>query len=445
MIKEKLKVALISLGCEKNLVDSENILGMFEGLNFEIITEMNEADAVIINTCGFITSAKEEAINTIYKVIDYRQDMEKDFKIIVTGCLVQRYYDDLIKGIKEVDLWIPIREYNHFGDLLASLFSNQTYCGAHLVNNKRVLSTPKYLAYVKISDGCNNRCHYCAIPLIRGNFISKDPQEVYDEVNYLVKSGRKEICLISQDLTRYGSDLKTITLAELVQKLVNISGDFKIRMLYLYPDEITDELIDVVKNNSKILPYFDIPIQHASNKMLRWMNRRGDKEFIRDLIAKIRNKIPESIIRTTIIVGFPHETAKDFDELITFIQEVKFDHLGAFTYSKEEDTVSYTMNNQVSERIKKDRYDALMEVQKWVSLSLNKEHIGKVYPCIIESYDEENEFYLGRNYMYAPDDIDGAIIVAKDSKQDLIIGEVYNVLITEVDFYDMKGQIVIDL
>ena len=431
-----IKVGLISLGCEKNLVDSEVILGLFSRLDFEITDDLDQANLIVINTCGFIDSAKEEAIDVIYDAIKYK---EHGAKIVVTGCLVERYLDELSEGIPEVDLWVPLRYYNKFGELLGELLGHKEYCNVKLINKNRVISTPKHLAYVKCSDGCNNRCTYCAIPLIRGNFHSEPMDDILEQIKYLVKSGRKEICLISQDLTRYGSDIG-YSLEELLLDIMKIEGDFKIRMLYLYPDEISDELIYIVRDNERIMPYFDIPIQHASNKLLKWMNRRGTKELIKELVSKIRKEIPNSIIRTTIIVGFPHETDKDFKELIDFIMDVKFDHLGAFKYSKEEGTKGYSMNNQVPKKIKEARYNELMEVQKYISLNLNSEHIGIVSPCIIESFDEDENIYYGRNYMYAPDDIDGCIIITSNRK--LEIGEIVNVKIVEADFYDLYGEVI---
>ena len=432
----KIKVGLISLGCEKNLVDSEMILGLCKQCDFEIKTDLNDVDIIIINTCGFITSAKEEAINTIFECLDYQ---EKGVKIVVTGCLVQRYLDDLKKQIPEVDLFIPIRDYPRFGELLSSLLNDNKYDKLCLNMHNRLLSTPKHLAYLKISEGCNNNCAYCAIPLIRGKFVSREEEDIITEFKYLVSTGRKEICLISQDLTKYGIDLNNTSLASLLKKLVRVQGDYKIRLLYLYPDEITDELIEVVKTNEKILPYFDIPVQHGSDKILKWMGRRGNANFINGLITKIRNEIPESVIRTTLIVGFPHESEKDFEILKEFIKLNKFDHLGAFTYSKEEDTKSFNMSCQVSEKIKQRRYDEIMEIQKWISLDQNRKYLNKTYECIIESYDEENDYYIGRGYMYAPDDIDGSIIIR--SKNKLNLYESYNVYIDDVDFFDIYGKV----
>lgn len=432
-----LKIGLISLGCEKNLVDSEMILGLFKKANVEIVKDLSKANAIIINTCGFIESAKKEAIDTIFEALDYQ---ENGAKIIVTGCLVQRYLEDLKKAIPEVDLYIPIRDYNHFGDLIMNLFNDNTFQNQCLSFDNRVLSTPPHLAYLKISEGCNNCCAYCAIPLIRGGFVSRPQEEIITEFKYLVSTGRKEICLISQDLTKYGIDLKDMSLAKLLKELVKIDGDYVIRLLYLYPDEITDELIDVVKNNDKILNYFDIPVQHASDKVLKWMGRRGNEELINNLLDKIRKEIPDVVLRTTVMVGFPHESEKDFEILKQFIERNKFDHLGAFTYSREENTKAYKMNMQVPQKVKEKRIDEVMEVQKWISYNQNKKYLNKVYDCIVESFDSENNQYYGRGYMHAPDDIDGEIIIK--TFKDLIISKKYKVKIIDTDFFDIYGEII---
>lgn len=435
------KVANISLGCEKNLVDSEMIMGGLYDADFVITTELDEADIIIINTCGFITSSKEESINTIIDCLDYK---ENGAKIVCTGCLVQRYLDDLKKEIPEVDLWIPIKDYYRFGELLSSLFTDEIK-DVKVKMESRLISTPPYMAYVRISDGCNNRCTYCAIPLIRGDFKSRKQEDIVLEVQDLVKNGYKEINLISQDLTNYGYDIrrdtgKNVTLVTLLKEIVKIPEIKWIRMLYLYPDEITDELIEFVSNNSKILPYFDIPIQHASDKILKWMNRRGNQDFIENLINKIRSSIPHAIIRSTLIVGFPHESEKDFQILKDFIKKIKFNHLGVFTYSKEEDTLSYNMNNQVSEKVKNERLSEIMEIQRFISLEQNKKFLNNKYECVIESYDEETNKFYGRSYAFAPDDIDGEVII--DYDEEIELGKFYDVLIYDVDFYDIFGKVI---
>ncbi len=426
------KIILISLGCEKNLVDSEMILGFFNKNDFKIVSDINKSDVIVVNTCGFIESAKKEAIDTILNVIEYKK---RGKKIVVTGCLVERYLEDLKKEIPEVDLWIPIRDYFLFGEKLKSLFNKVDECGLKM--SDRIISTNKPLAYLRISDGCNNRCNYCAIPLIRGDFKSREKADIINEFKGLLLKGMKEICLISQDLTKYGVDIKS-SLAELLNELLKIEGDYKLRLLYLYPDEIKDELIEVCKNE-KIMPYFDIPIQHATNKMLKLMNRRGSKEFITDLIKKIRKNIPDAVIRTTILVGFPNEKEEDIDELCKFLEEVKFDHLGVFTYSKEEDTKGYYMDNQVDLDIMEKRKDKVLGTQKWISLKNNEKYLNKIINVLVEEYDKGNDCYYGRGYMHAPDDIDGLVIIYTDKT--LEVGNYYDTLITDVDFYDLIGKI----
>jgi len=438
-MKKIYKVSNISLGCEKNLVDSEMIVGAFHYAKFEITTSLEDADIIIINTCGFIDSAKEEAINTIFDILDYQ---ENGAKIIVTGCLVQRYEDELKKLIPEVDLWVPIRDYYRFGELVSGLL-NDNYNDICVKMENRLLSTPPYMAYVRISDGCNNRCNYCAIPLIRGSFKSRQEEDIIKEIKGFVKEGILEINLISQDLTNYGYDLRNenddVSLVTLLKKIVKIDGIRWIRMLYLYPDEITDDLINLVKEEKAILPYFDIPIQHASDKMLKWMNRRGSSEDIRKLISKIRNAIPDAVIRTTLIVGFPHENEKDFNILIDFMKEIQFNHLGAFTYSKEEDTKGYSMNSQVSKKLKNERLSEVLDTQRWISLNKNKEFIGKEYDCLVEKYDEDNDKFVGRTYAFAPDDIDGGVLI--DFDENIILGDINRVEIYDADFYDVYARI----
>ena len=434
---EKKKIALISLGCEKNLVDSEMILGLIKDKNVEIINDISIADIIIVNTCGFITSAKEEALNAIMDAIYSRKE---GAKIIVCGCLVQRYLKELKEEIKEVDEWIPITDYFKFGDILKKYINADI--DSSLVMEKRLVSTPSHLAYVRIGDGCFHYCAFCAIPLIRGRLVSRSIKEIVDEIKQHVKEGRKEICLISQDLSSYGYDIHT-NLNNLLKEIVKIEGLKWVRLLYLYPSEVSDELIQTIKHNPQILPYFDIPLQHASNKILKYMRRVGTKEEIIELINKIKKEIDNAIIRTTMMVGFPHESEKDFNELLEFIETVKFNHLGAFAYSREEGTKSYDMNNQVPNRVKQARLSKLLDKQKWISLSLNKEMIGKEYNCIIESYNaDENKFY-GRTYAFAPDDIDGAVIISNNKNyNEEIIGSMVKVKITEADFYDLCAEFI---
>ena len=425
------KIALISLGCEKNLVDSENILGLLLKNHYQIVNDKSDADILIINTCGFIESSKKESIDTILDNINKKQ------KVVVTGCLVNRYLDELKKEIPEVDLWIPIREYKRFNALLASLDHELTnYEG--LNDDYRLVSTGSYSAYLKIGDGCSNCCTYCAIPLIRGPYVSRPFESVVNEAKKLANDGYKELIVLEQDTTRYGLDLKEKkTIVDLLKELLKIKGLEYIRLLYLYPDEISDELIELIANEERLTPYFDIPIQHSEDTILKAMNRRGDKEYLRNLFAKIRKRIPRAILRTTVMVGFPGETKKDFENLLDFVKEIKFDHLGAFKYSKEEGTKSYNFPHQVRESTKQKRLETLMELQQGISYELNKNHIGEVMTGLVVG--KENDYYLLRSYYNAPDDIDGKILF--QSNKPLKEGEKVRVLIKESYVYDLYGVI----
>ena len=424
------KVALISLGCAKNLVDSENILGLLLKNHYEIVSNKEDADILIINTCGFIEASKRESIDVILDNINHKQ------KVVVTGCLVNRYIDELKKEIPEVDLWIPIRDYPRFNVLLKTLDNDITnYEG--LNDDYRLVSTGSYSAYLKIGEGCSNCCSYCAIPLIRGPYASRPFDSVINEAKKLANDGYKELIVLEQDTTRYGLDLKEKkTIVDLLKELVAIDGLEYVRLLYLYPDEITDELIDLIAKEEKLTPYFDIPIQHSEDKILKAMNRRGDKAYLINLFNKIRNKIPNAIIRTTIMVGFPGETEKEFNNLMKFIEQIKFDHLGAFKYSKEEGTASYNYPHQVRESIKQRRLDALMELQQKISYEQNKKHIGEIMTGLVVG--QGNGYYLLRSYFNAPDDVDGKILFS--SSKELKEGEKVKVLIKESYVYDLYGE-----
>lgn len=424
------KVALISLGCAKNLVDSENILGLLLKNHYEIINNKDEADILVINTCGFIESSKKESIDTILDNINKKQ------KVVVTGCLVNRYKDELAKEIPEVDLWIPIRDYPRFNQLLATLDADITNFEG-LNDNYRLVSTGSYSAYLKIGEGCSNCCTYCAIPLIRGPYVSRPYEDIISEARKLANDGYKELIVLEQDTTRYGLDLKEKkTIVDLLRGLLEIKELAFIRLLYLYPDEITDELIDLIAKEERLTPYFDIPIQHSEDKILKAMNRRGDKAYLTNLFKKIKTKIPNAILRTTVMVGFPGEIKEDFDNLINFVKEVKFDHLGAFTYSREEGTKSYDFPHQVREATKQKRLDELMSLQQSISYDLNKKHIGEVMKGLVVG--KENGYYLLRSYFNAPDDVDGKILFR--SSKELKEGDITEVRITESYVYDLYGE-----
>ncbi len=426
------KVALISLGCAKNLVDSENILGLLLKNHYKTVSNKEKADILIINTCGFIEASKKESIDVILDNINHKQ------KVVVTGCLVNRYIDELKKEIPEVDLWIPIRDYPRFNVLLKTLDKDITnYEG--LNDDYRLVSTGTYSAYLKIGEGCSNCCSYCAIPLIRGPYVSRPFESVIKEAKKLANEGYKELIVLEQDTTRYGLDLKEKkTIVDLLKALVAIPGLEYVRLLYLYPDEITDELIELIAKEEKLTPYFDIPIQHSEDTILKAMNRRGDKAYLTSLFNRIRNKIPHAILRTTVMVGFPGETEKDFNNLLKFISDIKFDHLGAFKYSKEEGTASYTYPHQVRESTKQRRLDALMELQQKISYEQNKKHIDEIMTGLVVG--KENGYYLLRSYYNAPDDVDGKIVFS--SPKELKEGDKVKVYIKESYVYDLYGELV---
>lgn len=426
------KVGMISLGCAKNLVDSENILGLLDHDRYIITNNIEEADIIFVNTCGFIESSKKESIDTIFEALSYNK------KVVVTGCLVQRYKDELIKEIPEVDKFIAIRDYPHLNDILKEIDDELDNIGG-IDDKYRIVSTGNFSAYLKIGEGCDNRCSYCAIPLIRGHFVSRKYDEIIDEANELVKKGYKELIVLEQDTTKYGIDLHNgENIVMLLRGLLEIKGLDYIRLLYLYPDEITDELIDLIKDNQdRLTPYFDIPIQHSEDKILKLMNRRGNKEYLRELFSKIRNKIPNAVLRTTVMVGFPGENKDDFNGLKEFIKEIKFDHLGAFKYSKEEGTASYNFPHQVREKTKQDRLDEIMSIQQSISYSNNQKHIGEVMEGLIVG--EEDNQYLFRSYWNAPDDVDGKIYISKNKSAQL--GEKVKIKIDNAFVYDLVGHI----
>ena len=427
------KVGIVSLGCSKNLVDSENILGLLDKCNYKIVNSADEADIIIINTCGFINSSKKESIDTILEFID------KGKKVVVTGCLVERYYDDLVKEIPEVDLFLPIRDYPRFNELLSSI-DPELNDKSGVSDEYRVVSTGKFSAYLKIGEGCSNHCAYCAIPLIRGEFASRNMDSIIKEAKKLAKDGYKEIIVLQQDTTKYGVDLHNgENIVKLLKELLKITDFDYIRLLYLYPDEITDELIELMGKEERLTPYFDVPIQHSETKILRSMNRRGGKKELLNLFKKIREKVPNAILRTTVMVGFPGETKKDFDNLKEFIQLIKFDHLGAFKYSREENTPAYDYPHQVRESTKEKRLQEIMKLQQKISYSKNKQHIGAIMTGLV--IGKEKNLYLLRSYFNAPDDIDGKIYFKTNKNHEL--GDKVSVKITDSFIYDLLGEEVI--
>ena len=432
-----MKIGFISLGCAKNLVDSEMILNILETAGCTIVNEPSEADAIFINTCGFIEPAKIETLETIKEMKKYGK------KLIVTGCYAYRYQEKLLKEMPYIDKVIPLTDYPKIHLILEEVFKDYNLKFQPLKYENRLLTGSKYTPYVKISEGCNNLCTCCAIPLIRGKFRSRPFDDIVNECKKLVGNGAVELNLISQDTTRYGSDLNPegkSLLPELLRALSKIENVKMLRILYLYPDEITDELIQEVKNNDLVANYFDIPIQHISSPILKRMNRRGDEKFLRKLLNKIKTEIPNSIIRTTYIVGFPGETQADFDLLYNFTEEFEFDRLGVFTYSKEEDTASYDFEEQLDEETKKERLNSIMRLQKKISRKKNRTLKNTIHRTIVESFDPDSNFYYGRSYAFAPDDIDGMIVF--QSKKKLFTGDIVDVLIKSTFEYDLIGDAV---
>ena len=432
-----MKIGFVSLGCAKNLVDSEYIIGLFDDPFFEYEANLKECDAIVINTCGFIRSAKEETIDTILEIADYKNNKLK--KLIVTGCFVERYFDDCINEFPEVDMFVKISNYNDLPKKLSELFNHKF--NNHYGKNRKLVNN-NYTAYLKISDGCDNRCAYCAIPLIRGNCKSYSIEENVQEAKRLLELGVKELNIVAQDTTYYGNDIyNEYKLKDLIIELNKL--DFKwIRILYMYPDEIKEDLLIAMKKCDRVLPYFDIPVQYGNDEMLKYMNRRGSVQLIKDKIKMIRSYFPNAIIRTTLIVGFPHETNKTFSDTIDFVKEIRFDSLGAFTYSREEDTKSYEMDEQVSEQVKQERYEYLMLTQKEIIDEINSKRIGMVYETLIERYESLFDRYIGRTYMSAPDGIDGVVYIKTDKLLD--IGSYYNVKIIDKNAYDLIGIIEVE-
>lgn len=427
---------LISLGCAKNMVDSEMIVGLLEKNNIKLIDNPEEADILMVNTCAFIESARKEAIDTILDLASYKNENKK---LIVCGCFPQRYKEELIKLFPEVDLFIRIDEYQNISQIITNLFKSDFKLSGNLTPLTKHISTPNYMRYVKISEGCLNRCAFCAIPLIRGKLKSREISDIVSEVELAVKEGTYEINLISQDTTRYGYDLyKENSIVKLLDAVCQIEGNFRVRLLYLYPDIVSDELIDFIKNNDKVIPYFDVPIQHSEDHLLKRMNRRGYKDYLLDLFKKIKREIPHAILRTTIIVGFPGETDEDIKNLLEFMDEVKFDHLGAFTFSPEEGTKALEYDDVVSEDDKNRRYNLVMSKQKDISLAHMESYLNKELEVFITGYDEESYFYLARNDIFASDDIDGVIYVA--AKDEHNFGDVIKIKVLDCDAYTLTGE-----
>ncbi|MBR3737619.1 MAG: 30S ribosomal protein S12 methylthiotransferase RimO [Eubacterium sp.] len=434
------KAGMISLGCPKNQVDGEILLSKLKNAGFDIVSNIEDSDVMIINTCGFIESAKQEAIETILEVAEYK-NAGLISAIVVTGCLAERYQDEILKEMPEVDAVIGIGANSDIVKvcqkaligLKTSEFPNKCYLP---LNDERLVSTPKHWAYLKIADGCDNRCSYCAIPMIRGTFRSRKIEDIVAEAEKLASNGVKELILIAQDTTKYGIDIYgEYKLDCLLKELVKIDNIKWIRLYYCYPERITESLIDVIANEDKICKYIDIPLQHADGAVLKSMNRAGDGEKYSLLIDKMRKKIPDLALRTTFMVGFPGETDEQFNNLCDFVYKIKFDKMGSFTFSPEEDTPAFEMDNQIDEDIKLRRQEVLMNAQYNITEECNKSKINKTYKVIIDEADGDN--YIGRAYFDSPE-IDSGIIIS--SEKELEIGEFYDIIITDFDGYDLKGK-----
>lgn len=435
-----MKVGFVSLGCSKNLIDTEMAIGLFKRNNFEIVNDVEKAEIIIINTCGFIESAKQEAINTILEMAEYKEKGTCKY-LVVMGCLVQRYKKELQKALPEVDLFIEINDYASYWEKILELLDEEEKPDTmnNLCYMDRVISTGNKTAYLKIAEGCSNRCTYCAIPYIRGPYVSRPMEEVLEEAKKLATAGIKELIVIAQDTTRYGEDLYgEAKLSDLLNELCKIDGFEWIRFLYAYPESITDELIQTVKNNQKICNYFDIPIQHISDSVLKRMNRRTNGKQIEDLINKIKKQIPDVILRTSLIVGFPGETEEDFNKLYEFVKKGYFDKLGVFTYSKEDGTPAARLKEQIHPATKKKRYNLIMSVAKDISAEKLKSYIGKEYKVLVEDTTFDHKFCVGRSYMDIPD-TDGMVIIKNcDTK---LVGEFVNCKVTAVNNYDLIAKI----
>lgn len=437
----KYRVGMISLGCPKNQVDGEMILATLKNSGYEIVTEIEDSDVMIINTCGFIDDAKQEAIDTILEVAEYK-NAGLISAIVVTGCLAERYQDEIIKEMPEVDAVVGIGANSDIVKICnkalcgvsTAFFPNKCYLP---LDGERLISTPSHWAYIKISEGCDNKCSYCAIPGIRGEFRSRRIESIIQEAQELVSNGIKEIILVAQDTTKYGKDIYgEYSLDRLLEELVKIDGIKWIRLFYCYAHRITDRLIDVIAKNDKICKYIDIPLQHADDTVLKNMNRVGTSNEYRYVIEKMRSLIPGLALRTTFMVGFPGETEKQFEHLCDFVKEMQFDKMGCFAFSPEEDTPAFDMENQIDDDVKKRRQEIIMTTQLFITEQVNKNRVGKVYEVVVD--DVKDDRYFGRSYMDAPE-IDSAIVFSSNEK--LNIGDFVNVIITDFDGYDLIGEV----
>lgn len=438
------KIGMVSLGCSKNLVDSERMLYKFRKKGYKLVTEPGLSDVAVVNTCGFIQSAKEEAIETILELAKLKEE-DTIKKIIITGCLSERYREEMAEQFPEVDAVVGIGNQEDIVDVIERTLADERVVSFDSkdrlsITGDRIISTLPFFAYLKIAEGCDNCCTYCAIPEIRGRFRSAPIEDVLKEANWLADSGVTELILIAQDTTRYGEDLYGKSeLPKLLNELCKIEKLKWIRVLYCYPERITDELLDVMASQDKIVKYLDLPIQHCDGEILRNMNRFGDREYLTKLIQKIRSKIPDITLRTTLITGFPGETEKQFEELAEFVSEIRFDKLGCFSYSQEEGTPAAGFDGQLDEEVKTHRAEIIMEQQQLISEQKNAERLGKELEAVVEGFDKYAEVYFGRCKFDAPD-IDGKVFIT--SEKQLELGQYVNIKITDTLDYDLIGEVI---
>lgn len=437
-------VGFISLGCAKNQINTEHMIAAVSKAGYKVTNEIEMTDVTIINTCGFIEDAKREALDTIFEVAALKNE-NKIKKIIVCGCLAQRYSDNIDKELFEVDGFVGVGSFDRIVEAIEKVMAGERVMLFDSLSNiqlegDRILTTPHYSAYIKIADGCSNRCSYCAIPDIRGSFKSRPMENIVTEAKALVSGGARELIVIAQDTSNYGIDIYgQRKLPELLNKLCEIEGLCWLRVMYLYPDKITDELIEVIKTQDKIVKYIEMPIQHASGNVLKRMNRPGDDKSLLKLVEKIRKEIPKAVLRTTVMVGFPGETDEDFEILCNFLKKAKFDKLGTFTYSPEEETPAYDMEDQIPEQIKQSRAEAVELLQSEITLAKQEKLVGKTVSVMVEGFDRYAECFFGRSEMEAPD-IDGKVFFT--AKNSLPAGDIVKVKITECMDFELIGEMI---
>lgn len=437
-----LNIGIVSLGCAKNLVDTEAMLGILGHKGFRIVADPQEADVIIVNTCAFIDTAKEESIQTILEMAAYKD--KRCRLLIVSGCMAERYHDEILAELPEVDAVVGTGDYHKIAEVIARAYAGEKvvlfgHMNEALPEEVRMLSTPGYMAYIKIADGCDNHCTYCIIPKLRGKYRSRPMEHIVEEAAALAAGGVRELVVIAQDTSRYGIDLYgTYRLPELLRRLCAIDGLHWVRVLYVYPEVITDELIDVFQTEKKLVPYMDIPIQHSDSAVLKRMGRHLTHEQLTELLAKLRRKLPNLVLRTTVIAGFPGETEEQFNALLSFVKEMRFDRLGAFAYSQEEGTPAAQLPDQLPDEVKAARAEQILAAQAVISDEMQQAKIGTTAEALVEGYDEESLMYFGRTQGDAPE-VDNTIYFA--AERELLPGEFVQVEILNADTYELIGQV----